>query len=395
MNNRLSFDSGVSRHRPIRSNPDRTKLSPLRENVIQGDGKAPHFPMIPLRNLDVKFQDRTTEQWVVIPKGRVCSAITVANHVTGQPLRLDLPEESGDLPTGTNSAIDQTPLVVNSDGSYYGYSRSVAGLIVPSNGGFDRTITYDLDDVRAYVPDMNGGGAVSDGGTYVLPANAPIGVSMYDVYQDIRGQFLNYELWTNYAVQAWGYMYLPFVDYGILNSEFGVSSFVDAADVKSGYKLGAGAGALDPTADGGYRSVEAYHSFVYFDSEAANMAGMSGQLLRSDAFGNYIPQGAKALDADVDITLDSPRTAQTVGRIVGIDTRHPKDLLELVDGFDSDHRVTGTKTEGIPERLYQFARKLIQGSGYAINDGRDEAKHIKEMVQAGALGFAKVQLSIK
>jgi len=477
---KLNFTAQTARRRPIKPMPDKYKESPIRPNIEVSDGIRPAFPLIPLRYLDVKFKDIATEQWVVIPKGRIVSAVTVQNDVIGEPLMLgskvavvgeslgtgdgvavnfsgtlantpviagsvkvtDGTETFSDDGAGnlTGSAggsgtinystgaisvtfnaapangagitvdyqykpqsniyvgvVDQidntTALYIGADGSYYGYTRDIMGLLVPANGGTARVITYDADDVAALVPDASGAKAVvAVGETYTIPANAPIGVAMYDIYQDIRGAFLNYELYKSYGILAEQFIRIPFVDFGLLRALGTNVKFVDedAGSTKSGYKVGAAT--MDATNDAGYIAVEKKYSFLYFDSEQNAVAGLSGQLLQSDLFGNWVPAGADVANSN-NISLNANRTAQTVGRLLGVDTRFPKDLLETVE-VPYGHRVAGTGTEGLPESLFNFINDVLTAGGYSFN-GVDAAKAAKELVQEGAFGFAYIQLTAR
>ncbi|MGD9697435.1 hypothetical protein [Acinetobacter sp.] len=470
---KLNFTAQTARKRPIAPMPEKYKESSIRPNIEEGDGIRPHMPLIPLRFLDVKYKDITTEQYVVIPKGRILSAITVQNEVTGDILNIGskvpvnnegiatgdstdvtftatlvhlpiagsvaitdgvesfvddgegvltgdatgtgtvsyltgevsvtfnaapaavsivadysyVPE--GEIPVGVVSQLDgTTPLYIGSDDSYYGYTRDIAGLVVPANGGTSRTITYDANDTAALVPNASTGAAVSVNGTYLLPANAPIGIAMYDIYQDIRGSFLNYELWKSYGVLAEQHIKLPFVDFGLLRLLAPDVKFVEfVSGSKSGYKVGAAT--MDATKDAGYVAAENKYSFVYFDSDQNNVAGVSGQLFRSDLFGNWVPAGSAAANS-ASISLDAAKTAQTIGRMLFVDTRFPKDLLETVETMYGQ-RVAGTGTEGLPENLYDFIISVLTAGGYVFGTV-DPAKVAKEFVQNGVFGYAHIQL---
>jgi hypothetical protein len=387
---KLNFTAQTARKRPIKPISDRYKESPLRPNIEVSDGIRPAFPLIPLRYLDVKFKDITTEQWVVIPKGRIVSAVTVQNNTLGNVLNLAKQDSDGKVYVGTVDQTDGvTALYVGADESYYGYTRDIVGLMVPANGGTQRIITYDADDVAAMVPDAATGGVVSVGDTYTLPANMPIGVAMYDVYQDIRGAFINYELYKTYGILAEQLIKIPFVDFGLLNTLAAGVKFVDhdSGTTKSGYKVGAAT--IDASADAGYLAVEKRFSFLYFDSAQAEESGISGQLLQSDLFGNWVPAGADVANSD-SISLNPARTAQTIGRLMGVDTRFPKDLVETVE-TPYGQRIAGTGTEGLPEALFEFGKDILVAGGYNFA-GVDPAKVVKDLVQEGAFGYAVIQL---
>jgi hypothetical protein len=391
---KLTFSAQTARKRPIAPMPDKYRESKLRPNIEESDGLRPHMPTVPLKFLDVKYQDITTEQYVVIPKGRIVSAITAMNEVAAADA-LNLSTDT-DVPVGTVNQIDgSTPLVVGADSSYYGYSRDIAGLLVPANGGIDRVITYDATDVSAYVPNAISNAVVAAGETYTLPANAPIGIAFQDVYQDIRGAHLNYEMWKSYGILSDRHLKLFFVDFGILKAETGIDfTAVDAVD-KSGYKTATVIGAGDE----GYAAVENKYSFLYFDSTAATgnvHAAVSGQLLKSDLYGNWVPQGAAEATLDHSlIDLSATRNAQTVGRLLYCDTRYPKDLLETVE-TPWGRPTSGSGTEGLTDNLFDFIVTILNAKGFSFVDGagdpKDAAKFAIELVQAGAFGYAHIQL---
>lgn len=476
---KLNFSAQTARRRPIHPVPEKFEESQLRPNILEGDGIRPHFPLVPLRYLDVKFQDKTTDLWVVIPKGRLVSAVTVQNNTTGDILKIGntfsidevlgagdglatafsgnlshsnvvagsvkitdgfetfTDDGAGNLTgsaggsgtinytTGAYSVtfnaavgngtyvtatykyvpddkvyvgvVDQTdgstPLYIGADDSYYAYTRDINGLLVPANGGVNRVITYDADDVAAGVPSASGNKTVVGiGDTYTIPANMPIGVAMYDVYQDIRGSYLNYEMFRSYGIVAEQYIKIPFVDFGILRAFDSNINFVDedGGSTKSGYKVGAAT--IDAVKDAGYLAAEEKYSFVYFDSTQHASAGLSGQLFQPDLFGNWVPQGA-AVDGSSQISLTSSRNIQTAGRLIYVDTRFPKDLLDVVE-TPYGERVSGTGTAGVPFHLFDFAYTVLTAGGYNFGTV-DPAKAILEMIQAGAFGEAYIQLMLK
>jgi len=565
--NRINFVAQTARKRPIKPMPAKYQESPIRPNIEISDGIRPHFPMVPLRYLDVKFQDKSTEQYVVIPKGRIISAVTTQNAITvggalsvsrrvisnetlgtasdnahtdvlmhtvtteenttkeftftltALPVKADsvsvndgtetftddaegvltggaggsgtvnyetgevtvtfnaAPGEGAEIDaswtdldetftgntaqtpiiagtfkvaddtetfsddgegvltgdnggsgtivystgaysivfgagvadgdtvvanyeitpdnkiyTGTTNQVDGTsPLYIDGDGSYYGVSRDISALMVPANGGTNRTITYDALDVLAAVPSAAGSKAVVEADdTFTLPANAPVGVAMYDIYQDIRGAHLNYELWKSYGVLAEQFIKLPFVDFGLLRSIDSSLKFVNDGAGKSGYKTGAAS--VSAVEDAGYLAAEAKYSFLYFDSLEASTAGLAGQLLMPDLFGNWIPQAAAAANSS-SIALTAARNGQTVGRLLYVDTRFPKDLLETVQTPYME-RIAGAGTQGLTENLLDFINIILVASGYTYGT-TDYAIIAREMVQAGAFGYAQIQLSAR
>jgi len=386
MSNKLNFTAQTARVRPLKAMSSKFAQSDIRPNIEVSDGIRPALPMIPLKYLPVKYQDTTTEQWVVIPKGRIVSGITAANSVA-EPysLHLDLTEynesglaESGNIQTGITSQVDNsTAVVLDADNSYYGISRNIIALMAPANGGTTFEVAYVANDATAVVPSViNPGSAVVAAEAYTLPANMPIGVAMYDVYQDIRGANLNYELWKNYGILSEQYIRLPFVDVYELEA-LGIVSANTFTDCSTG------APAAKSEAKAGYQAVELYYSFLTFDSSVTGH-GLSGMKLKSDIYGNFMPQGN---------SLTQAVNTQTVGRLLAIDTRHPKDLLDTVDTY-YDQKMTGTKTAGIPKNLYDFVEKALVGCG-AVWGSADRAITIRDAIQTGAFGYAYMQIDIK
>jgi hypothetical protein len=466
----LTFNNGIAHKRLTKRVPEKYLDSVLRPNIEQGEGIRPSQIFIPHRSLPVKFEDRSTGQYVVIPKGRIVTILTMKNSV-------------GSVDSGA-SDFDGDAIRINQDTSYYGISRNTLGMIVPANGGAAYTATYAAADLLAEVPDASqdaGSEAnVTVGGTMVITANAPIGVMYKDVFQDIRGQYLNYETFKNYGILTQGHLAIPFIDVKVAadmadvaqtmfqpkNFDFDLTGVVAhdaaAADLTGANPALAGdnsathititdtahgliagdviviSGAVDGGDDlaatlngsqtvvtvidadnfvleiadadvtaltgtiiwaradaaatgAGYAAVESYFSFLTLNSANAAHA-VSGAFLTADYFGNYIPQ-YKTLSSNY-------KTVQTVGRILGLDSRFPKDLLETVESQRWNPnvlgRAAGTESEGLSEHLFWFAYRALQGAGYSWpTDGTDPAKKIVAMVKAGAFGMAHIQLCIK
>ena len=157
---KLNFKQ-TSRSRTLKGAPDKYKESRGKQNISQSDGIRPAFPLMPWKKLPLGFEDLNTGDNVVIPKGRIVSALTQNS--------LLIAEEGEDGSPVTEREI-------------YGVGRGVMGLMVPANGGNPRAITSAA------------GGR--DGGeqAYTIAANVPIGIVEHDVYQDIRGVNLNYDM---------------------------------------------------------------------------------------------------------------------------------------------------------------------------------------------------------
>jgi len=532
---RLNFNSGIAYKRPSKRVPEKYLESPLRPQFDISDGQRPPIVLIPHRSLPVKFKDKTTEQWIVIPKGRLVSAQTILNS-------------AADVFTGAFDN-DGVALKVSPDASYAGVSKNTIGLLVPANGG-DATYSaqpYSANDVLAEVPASSGDILASASGSIDFGANSPIGAVFMDIYQDIRGAYLNYDTHKNYAIVAQNTVQMPFVDSELVasmsgleidkflpkgfthseagavvsiadaslitgtvvaivdgvvtanttsdisfdadhglevsdtfylngvtagtpanfndveltvtaligtdaltvavaynsedgsaatmsdrslaninivahgfsaadlvtlagvtgtgaanyNTELTIVSIIDADNftVAAAYddEVGSAAtfvsGAISATSGAGYLQAEMYFTFLTIDSSFA-AHGKSGTFVKSDAYGNYVPEYTTY--------ASNYRTAQTAGRILGLDARFPKDLLETVEAqrFEAvpTARVAGAATEGLSEHLFYFAYHMLNGAGYVWPtgvDAVDPAKKIREFVEAGAMGMALIQLSVR
>ncbi|MBC8437198.1 hypothetical protein H8D85_02625 [bacterium] len=430
---KLNFKAGGT-GRKLKRTPSKYRESLGRPNISQSAGIRPAFPLMPFKSLPVSFVDVSTEDAVVIPKGRIVSAIT----------------SNTDLGT----AYD--------DGDYYGVAKGIMGLMVPCNGNADRDVTSPVEGED----------------TVTIVANKPIGVAEHDVYQDMRGVNLNYDMRNkNWGVLCQQLIKLPAVDtyqFDLFMGEAGLFVPADATGTDSGNEditgtfsttldlsnataadvpltfatyaaaySGAAFGSITSiTADGvavaegadagytaaagdiafdldgsasaaivvtfvydlanigsggasstdtltgtGYEAVTGAYAFYTYNSE--NNEGDAGESLISDFYGNWMPGTTAGL---------------VVGSLMGVDYRFNKDLLDTVQSkYDDDalYRLAGTGTFGIPQHLYDFAYKALDaallkaGTTWAGKwAGVDEAKKIKEAVDAGVFGEAWINLNI-
>ena len=428
MANKINFTANGAPTRNLKAVPARYKQSAGRPNISQSDGVRPAFPLMPIEGLTEAFEDITTGDSVVIPKGRLVSAIT-SNDTLGSGL-------------GVNT--------------YFGVPKGIMGFIVPANGGVARTI-----------------------GELSIPVNTPIGVVEHDVFANLADTNLNYTSLTHsYGVLSRQLIKLPAVDIGVLEEQIGkAATFLPATegdaveytqdvlietdgtytaligtqddlvyDITDAYDTDlyeshahtdddvtvTPAGAVTLTsalvtnditvstdtnwADGdivtityqiedsnaastapitsvdvstfGYADVENKYSFYTYNSEKSE--GLAGDLLKSDYYGNFMPTTSV--------------NAQTVGRLLGVDFRFQKDLLDTVQNpyqADASYRVSGTGTMGVPQFLFDFAYAAI--SGCIIKEGTtwaakypstDAAAVVKTYIDAGAFGEAWIQLNI-
>jgi hypothetical protein len=173
---KLNFTPSTALSRKMKKTPAKYRESGGRPNISQSDGIRPAFPLMPYAHLPLSFEDVSTQDSIVIPKGRLVSAITQNS-------------ELGDGDT------------------YYSVGKGIMGLIVPCNGGVVRdNFTSPVDDST----------------DKEIAANLPIGIAEHDVYQDINGDNLNYDMRNkNWGVLSQQLIKLPAVDVFAFDDFFG------------------------------------------------------------------------------------------------------------------------------------------------------------------------------
>jgi hypothetical protein len=322
---KLNFTAQTGRTRALKRSPSKYALSAGRPNISQSDGIRPAFPLQPFSELAAKFQDTNTQDWVVIPKGRAVSAIT--------------PNDGAHFAT---------------DDDFYGVGRGVLALMVPSSGG--------------YVWEAAVGGFTQSAD------HAPIGVVEHDVYQDIRGDNLNYDMRNkNWGVMARQLIKLPAVDLDEWDTQT-LGEFVVAESPLPPVAAEAGAG---------YVACEKKFSFLSYNGGSE---GQSGMAISADYYGNM--QSMKAAQL--------AQGNQKIGYLMGIDYRFPKDLLDTVQNPyepEGAYRVAGTGTKGVPQFLYDFAYEALNGASYDFG-ANDPATKIKALCDAGVFGEAWIQINV-
>jgi len=427
---KLNFTASTAVNKKMKKTPAKYRESAGRPNISQSDGIRPAFPLMPYAHLPKSFEDVSTQDSVVIPKGRIVSAIT----------------QNSDLGDGT---------------SYYSVGKGIMGLMVPCNGNVNRDVVSPVD-----------------GSTKTIAKNLPIGIAEHDVYQDINGDNLNYDMRNkNWGVLTQQLIKIPAVDtyyfddfmgeagsfvpadatgtdgnaenitgtysatidisgatgsnvnltFATYAAAFTGAKFQSVTGITAGgaalalttdYTVNAGNGTITFVKDNaedeivvtfvydlenlssgapvdatdvstfGYAAVEKEYSFYTYNSE--NGEGDAGELLKSDFYGNWMP--------------DSGDTANTVGRLMGVDYRFGKDLLDTVQSKwddDADFALAGTGTMGVPQFLFDFAYTALNkavvkaGTTWAAKwPNTDEAKVVKNAVDAGVFGEAWIQLDV-
>jgi hypothetical protein len=373
----LTFNLKNTVKQSLRAAPSKYDKSKLRYNFEQSEGQRMAEVFYPHKYLPVQAQDVNTEDWVVITKGKVVSALGVGEHlIMASPSgTLGWPHASGTIPVfqDRNSATVTTVV----DKTFWGYDDTVCGLLVPCNGGADRTTgntyEYTANDVTAgtYKDAASLAANGDDVAGILISGNMPVGAAMYDIYQDIRGQNLNYTMWDKSAILSDWFVTVPFIRESAGNSHY----FDNNLESESTADDAAGPNAL--------------RNLTYLTIPSGTVP-RTGATVKADVRGNYTIQDPFDTVADVaGSTATANPTVQTVGRLVTLDTRFPKDLLNYVDTYEGS-QMAGTDTAGVPYWLFIFCYNYLN----AVIGSAPTIRTILNYIKSGLFGMARIQLHI-
>jgi len=133
--------------------------------------------------------------------------------------------------------------------------------------------------------------------------------------------------------------------------------------------------------------------YTYLTVEAADTF-RNGLLVMSDGIGNYKLQPAASFASGViggaaASAYNNIVTNQTVGKILAIDNRWPKDMLEDVQTYPRSG-MPGTQTAGMPKFLFDFVYDSIRiGVGSAPT-----VEEIYDAIRGGSFGVVRIQLHV-
>lgn len=369
----LKFTSPTSRNIPVKPSLTKFTDSRLRPHVVTSEGIFSDRPFPPYFALPVLWKDVTTEDWVVLNKGTIVSALTNVsvdpkNNSTTGTTHIGNPDLSGIvyLGLGVDGVMRQSYV----DSQYWGYEEYIAGLMVPCNGGAASWLPYSTDDVSQTIT-VSGSyvTAANVTASYALPLaiNKPIGVTYQDIYQDLEGRYLNYgiENRSKYGVVHDRVIEIPYVNAAILTA----ANNIEGMDLSSYTFTEATSGATNL-----YVAVYKKYPFAYF-SATAN--AIPGTWLKSDKYGKFML-----------FTDESSGESQLVGKIIVTDTRFPKGNLEFVDTYEGSN-VPGTATGGLPYVLFAFCYDLL-----AATSVTPSISAIVNLVHSGAVGMITINLQV-
>lgn len=268
---------GTSTQAPVRNWPFIQRTRPSFE--IGDDGRPP-LPVMPAVYVPTGFMDLELRDWVVIYKGTIL-ALAMPNQVN--PFTL--------------------------------------ATVVPANGGSANTWTYTINDQNAAVIDTNGNLATA-GETVTNVANEPFAVAPYDMFQNIKGRYLNYQIQPDaLAVVTRRTIELPYFTYQDLGNPSTVANAVAAM--------------LPKVYGAAYASTGNASSITYTSNTHDNI--QNGNWLMSDPNGKFVK-------------WDGVDYKQVCGQALLVDTNFPKDLLQYVQTYPMSE-VPGSETGGYPALL--------------------------------------------
>jgi len=377
----LPFNQHRTQRYDIRPRPSKYAMSDIRSwRFEQSEGIRPAEYYAPYKYLPVQLQDVNTEDWVVIPKGRIVAALSTEDTT---PLSgIVTPSGNGYINIGKDAPeLGSNLITAQIDDAYFGYDIHIAGLLVPCNGGATMSGFYTTDDVSAETIVASGGYAQASG-AFVLPANAPVGVVFHDWYQDIRGKWLNYRMHSDggHVLTDW-YVEIPYVkvynagSYSGVNPQYQTNNYANLST---------------------WREINKQYTYLTVDVNNGDVF-RNGMLVASDLIGNYKLQSAASFAASASGLIGGAAVSaynnvysnQTVGKILAIDNRFPKDMLEDVQTYPRSG-MPGTQTAGMPKFLFDFVYDCIRiGTGTAPT-----VEGVYNAIRSGAFGLVRIQLLV-
>lgn len=384
MDKNLNFEtigsSAKRTQRPI--NPDRI-ASDVSFELEKSEGVRPSVAFMPHRFCPTikKIHTVSNEDFgIAIPKGTIVAGVPVVSKeayeegfvapVSGTPTIEAGASASGQQVVGLD--WEGNPLYANTDNPLYGYGKVINAAVIANGGELtkDTYSQYDVDTARLK-PD---GSLVTTTDEFVRGANIPLGIAHQDIYINREGQYLNasesqFQLFDSVLAD-----YLIAVPY-VVSSTYTVTCTVDGA---------------------GAQTQSAAYTAMYNQGIACMVAAdvgdvfTLGNLVKSDPNGKFEPQFTEA-EVEDDATYigsQSYPNLQSVGRIFAVDTKFPKDLIDIVQNYPNNTS-GGTATYGVPYELYRLIYYVLTGSGTAIT-----YTNIINAVNSGEFGIVYINLHV-
>lgn len=360
----LPFNQHRTQKYDLRPRPSKYAEGNVRNfRFEQSEGVRPAAYYGVHKYLPVQLFDIATEDYVVIPKGRIVGALSCEDQASG----LAYPGNSGTVNLGfTAPELGSALTTADIDDSYFGYDFHINSLLIPCNGGTVCNGFYTAADATAQTMTAAGALAVASG-AFNTPAICPIGVVYHDWYQDVRGKWLNYKMHVDggHVLTDW-FVEVPFVKVDDTGSYSGVNPQYVNGDYNNAVK---------------WYDINSKFTYLTVDINSGDIF-RNGVFVQSDLIGNYKIQGGAS-------SLTQTFDTQTVGKILEIDCRWPKDMLEDVQTYPKSG-MPGTQTAGMPKFLFDFVYDCIRigtGSAPTVED-------IYNACRSGAFGAVRIQLMV-
>lgn len=307
------------------------------------------------------------ESPIVIPKGRIVAVNSILKYTTYASNGGNT--ENGITPSGVvrlGTDVFGNPINANVNDEAYGYGTTMnGGFVTLANGGTGTTDAYTQLDVDWGIIDQNGNPVTNiSSQNYTRAANVPIGLAVNTMFiENSNGSQLNYttQVLKFNSIETDTYVTFPY---------FNSSST-----------------AITGTWANAYDAIKNDFTILYGD--VSNF--ISGKILKSDVNGMFVLQNANT-------TVDETITSQTVGKLVLLDNRFPKEKMDEVitygqvtgDPTYDGTGVTGSDTNGIPVQLYLLGWKVLVSQGVSAPTTGD----IMKLIDDGDLGYAKINIHV-
>lgn len=332
------------------------------------------------RTLPVSSIDLNTDDAIVIPQGVIVALKSVhtvnfyKNVITDGDAELGI-TASGTIVGGVDAYNNSLSYSVTDEETGYG-QQQVAVLTIANGGVATKDVYTSLDEEMEIV--NASGVAVSAGDTVTRVANIPYGVTAMPVFQDYRGKYLNSSGPSQQldAPLIKTYIHVPYV----IDTNTYTYGFREVT-VSGGDK----SNVATATNHKGYNAVLGKCGFLYTGARGGKANGsvdeafFNCEYLVSDANGRFVPQSAAG-------ALTAQKTAQTVGRLICLDSKWPKALSELEDTYEGSG-MTGTDTRGIDKFIYEFVADILKA-----NSASYDRNSVYNAIQSGRFGMATIEI---
>ncbi len=348
----------------------------------RSEGVEPAEALLPHRYLPTRrtiTDQGLSRHSVVIPVGTILSAVPVMSreyyYRVSDVFSGSVVDGSGDtysgelvLGTGQDSNVLTTPV----DDSIDGYGKVNLAMTI-ANGGTNVDDLYTTYDVTTLARLDKDGVAVTTNTVFYRPINIPIGVVFNDIYIEDAGANLNF---VESSLQKFSAMLTDWyveVPYCANASTYGMDNAIDSGTTQK----------INNSSALGYNSV--YNLGLPFLTAASIDDLLPGAFVAPDLNGKYKMQAVAASAAT------ASKTAQTVGKLVAIDNKFPKDIEDLVQMYNQS-AAGGTATYGLPAQLFAFVYTILKDG---VNGGTAPTfDQIVAAVDSGDMGMARINLHV-